>query len=95
MIPSVKCIAIVSFEQDVRNAKLFSGLGHPVPRVVQYQVTLDPDNVSPTGENIRFGGQGDEIMGWVRVEDIYLVELLAQWDGEKFVTVQHGAERAA
>jgi hypothetical protein len=95
VIPSVKCVAIVSFEQDVKNAKLFSGLGHPVPRVVQYQVTIDPENVSPTGESIRFGGQGDEIMGWVRIADIHFVELLAQWDGEKFMTVQHSAERAA
>lgn len=101
MIPSVKCVAIVSFEQDVKNASLFSGLGHPVPRVVQYSVTLDPDRLSPSGEHIRLGqwndgkGAGDEITGWIAVADIHLVELLAQWDGQQFVPIQHSAERAA
>jgi hypothetical protein len=101
VIPSTKCVAIVSFEQDVKNASLFSGLGHPVPRVVLYSVTLDPERISPSGKHIRFGqwgdgkGAGDEITGWVAVADIHLVELLAQWDGETFVTVQHSAERAA
>lgn len=101
MIPSVKCVAIVSFEQDVRNAALFESLSHPVPRVVQYAVTLDPERLSPSGEHIRLGqwgdgkGAGDEITGWVRVEDIRLIERIADWDGEKFVTIQHSAERAA
>jgi len=95
MIPSTKCVAIVSFEQDVKNAKLYEAMSAPVPRVVQYQVTIDPVNVSPTGESIRFGGSGDEIMGWVRVADVHLVELLAEWDGEKFMKVQPSAERAA
>lgn len=95
MIPSTKCVAIVSFKQDVDNAKLFEALAHPVPRVVQYQVTIDPENLSPSGENIRFGENGDEIMGWVRVADVHLVELLAEWDGEKFMKVQPSAERAA
>lgn len=101
MIPSTKCVAIVSFKQDVDNAKLFEALAHPVPRVVQYQVTIDPERMSPTCEHIRFGkdeeghGAGDEIMGWVRVADVHLVELLAEWDGEKFMKVQPSAERAA
>lgn len=101
MIPTKKCVAIVAFEQDIRNAKLFDALSHPVPRITQYSVTIDPARVSPSGHNIRFGqwgdglGQGDEITGWVRTEDVHIVERIAEWDGEKFVAVQSSAERAA
>lgn len=103
MIPSSKCVAIVCFETDVRNAKLFSDLGHPVPRVVQYQVTIDPDRVSPTGDFIRFGqggdgaGQGDEITGWVKKDEMIIVEILAECDSEGILrpVISPTLERAA
>ncbi|WP_250518611.1 hypothetical protein [Caballeronia sp. ATUFL_M1_KS5A] len=101
MIPFEKHVAIVSFEQDERNAKMFAGLGHPVPRVVTYSVTMDPARLSPSGEFIRFGqwgdgmGQGDEITGWVRLSDVHVHEVIATWDGKQFVAIQHSAERAA
>lgn len=101
MLPTTKCVAIVCFETDVRNAKLYAGLGHPVPRVVQYQVTIDPGRVSPSGDFIRFGmggdgaGQGDEITGWIPTIEVAIQEVIAEWNGHEFVTVQHSAERAA
>jgi len=101
MFPSKKVVAIVAFLQDMENAKILQSLDHPSPRVVQYQVTIDPDRVSPSGDFVRFGqwndqkGQGDEITGWVKHDDLVLLEVIAEWDGEKFLTVQHSAERAA
>jgi hypothetical protein len=51
-----------------------------------YQVTIDPANISPSGEFIRFGmNDGDEIVGWQRAEALTIVEVLGSWgkDGEK------------
>lgn len=96
-----KIVAIVAFAKDIDNAKLLESLSHPAPRVVQYQVTLDPDRVSPSGEFIRFGqwndgkGAGDEITGWIMRDDLVMLETIAEWDGENFIAVQHSAERAA
>ena len=45
-----------------------------------FQVTIDPDKISPSGEFIRFGTyDGDEILGWQRLEAITLIEKLAEW----------------
>lgn len=96
-----KQVAIVSFVQDTKNAKLYELNGHPTPRIVSYSVTMDPARLSPSGEFIRFGasgdgkGQGDEITGWILLEDICVEEVLAEWEGEEFRSVVHSAERAA
>lgn len=101
MIPPTKCVAIVAFKRDIDNAVLLESLSHPAPRIVHYSVTLDPERVSPTGDFMRFGqwgdgkGHGDEITGWVMHEDLVLFEVIAEWNGNEFVTVQHSAERAA
>jgi len=48
-----------------------------------YQVTIDPTKVSPSGEYIRFGvHQGDEILGWQRVDALTVLEVLGEWDGD-------------
>lgn len=99
--PKSKQVAIVSFLQDVNNAKLLADLGHPFPRVTAYSVTLDPERLSPSGEFIRFGvwgdgkGQADEITGWIFVEDIVVEETLAEHDGEAFRPAVQSAARAA
>jgi hypothetical protein len=99
--PKSKQVAIVSFLQDVKNAKMLADLGHPSPRVVSYQVTIDPARVSPDGEFVRFGqwsdgqGAGDEITGWILLEDIVIEEILAEHDGEAFRPAVQRAERAA
>lgn len=46
-----------------------------------YQVTIDPNMCSPSGEYIRFGAyQGDEIQGWQRVAAMTVVEDLGESD---------------
>lgn len=103
MLHSVKAkqVAIVCFDQDLKNADLLNSLGHPAPRIVCYQVTLDPARLSPEGEFIRFGmggdgpGAGDEITGWVALADLTVEEVLAEWDGEQFRVFEPGAQRAA
>ena len=45
-----------------------------------FQVTIDPAKISPSGEFIRFGTyEGDEILGWQRLEAITVIERLADW----------------
>ena len=42
-----------------------------------YQVTIDPNTCSPSGDFIRFGMYaGDEITGWQRVGAMTIVEVL-------------------
>lgn len=90
-IPQRRQVAIVCFSADRKNAEtaiaLRDGMNQaiPVPRVILYQVTIDPARVSPTGIYIRFGpggdvigNRGDEITGWQRINDIEVVELLAE-----------------
>lgn len=46
-----------------------------------YQVTIDPSQISPTGDFIRFGrNAGDEINGWQRCEAMTVVEVLGDWE---------------
>ncbi len=46
-----------------------------------YQVTVDPDMCSPSGEYIRFGFyDNDEILGWQRVAGMTIVEVLGDSD---------------
>lgn len=60
--------------------------GHAHPKMGEragefYQVTIDPNMVSPGGEFIRFGlWDGDEIHGWERVEALTVCEVLGPDD---------------
>jgi len=80
-----KCVAIVrfgpsGFETDGLRAGEY------------YQVTIDPQKVSPSGEFIRFGTtQGDEIIGWQRCEALCVIELLGEWDGDEPPIMQYGS----
>ena len=48
-----------------------------------YQVTIDPNMVSPSGEYIRFGQyHGDEIQGWQRVLTMTICEVLGRSDAK-------------
>lgn len=74
---SRRVVAIVSF-------------GPPTPTDgtrpgVFFQVTIDPEKLSPSGEYIRFGlYQGDEIVGWQKSSAITVVEILGDWpEGEE------------
>jgi hypothetical protein len=96
-----KQVAIVSFVRDFKNAQMLESLGHPTPRVISYAVTLDPERISPSGDFIRFGqwndnkGAGDEITGWILLEDLSIDEILAEHDGEAFRPAVQSAQRAA
>ena len=66
-----KCTAIVTFgmfgpETGARPGMLF-------------QVNIDPAKISPSGEYIRFGEPGDEIVGWQRCAALTIVEILLEW----------------
>lgn len=71
-----KTVAIVRFGPETQ----VSGM-----RPAEYfQVTIDPQMTSPSGEYIRFGKyNGDEIMGWQRVDAMTVIETLGEWDGDK------------
>jgi hypothetical protein len=46
-----------------------------------FQVTIDPNTVSPKGDYIRFGlYAGDEIVGWQKVEAMTVCEILGETD---------------
>jgi len=46
-----------------------------------FQVTIDPQFVSKSGDFIRFGQTaGDEIVGWQRVKALTVVEVLAEFE---------------
>ncbi|MFA6041798.1 MAG: hypothetical protein WC733_09880 [Methylophilus sp.] len=71
-----KVIAIVLFGRPTQVSGFKAG--------EYFQVTIDPNMISPSGEYIRFGqNQGDEIMGWQRVESLTVVEVLGEWDGDE------------
>lgn len=104
MIDSItlKQVVIVALETDESNHELLKSLCHPAPRIVYYQVTLDPNRVSPDGEFVRFGqwgdglGQADEITGWIPMNELNVQEILAEWDGKEFRPyVVESAVRAA
>lgn len=82
----IKRRCIVCFTQDIKNANAMRDMGHPSPRIVHYQVTIDPDRQSPDGMFIRFGsggdgrGDGDEITGWMGLNDLTVKSVLAIWD---------------
>jgi hypothetical protein len=91
-----KIVAIVVFKQQREEVERFQAMrdaGHPVPvpRLVFYQVTLDPNQISPSGQYIRIGDtQGDEILGWQPVESLEIIETLAKFDGANLVTIPRG-----
>jgi hypothetical protein len=47
-------------------------------RVINYQVTIDPEKKSPSGQFMRFGThEGDELTGWMPLAGLVLVEVLS------------------
>lgn len=86
-----KCVAIVRFGP--------SGFSTDGMRAGEYyQVTIDPNRVSPSGEFIRFGvhggssdGRGDELCGWQRCEALCVIEILGDWADEEPPTLKYGS----
>lgn len=83
MIEAAKTIRTVDLTVDTKTVCIvvFRSLrdkGH-TPEV-HYQVTIDPEKVSPSGQFIRMGmNQGDEINGWQPISEIVIVEKLGEW----------------
>lgn len=91
--PAKKTVCIVAFKHQILDAQMadeYRALGQPVPRIriVHYQAVLDPNRLSATGEFIRFGhdqaiagaGRGDDLAGWIRLDDLELIEVQAEAD---------------
>jgi len=56
-----------------------------------YQVTIDPDKISQSGQFIRFGDTpGDELIGWQRCKALCVIEILGEWDGENPPSLRYG-----
>lgn len=80
-----KCVAIVRFGPP-------GGAGEGFRTGEFYQVTIDPQKVSPTGEYIRFGtSPGDEIIGWQKASALTVMEILGDWDGGESPVLQYGS----
>lgn len=68
-------VAIVCFRGQLEAAEKIPGM-----RAIHYQVSIDPKSLSPSREFIRFGEiHGDEIVGWIPVEEIVVLEVLAEY----------------
>ena len=61
-----------------------------------FQVTIDPAKISPSGEFIRFGTyDGDEILGWQRLEAITVIEKLTEWPyGDEAPLLKYGEKKS-
>lgn len=73
-----RTVAIVHFKaaQDV-GQMVYNGGGPPQNPAVNLQVALIADKVSKSGKFIRLGeSQGDEIMGWIHVDALEVLEIL-------------------
>jgi hypothetical protein len=89
-----KLVAIVVFGRERRNAEQAELMGVPAPRLIHYQVTIDPSQKSPSGQYIRFGAQADEIIGWQPVESIEVVEILAEEKSGELITIEPARKAA-
>lgn len=72
-LPEIPLVCIVKFRDDLQ-----FGLQIPQTPAVHFQVTVKRANCSPSGQFIRFGEQGDELVGWMRREYLLVCEVLGQ-----------------
>ena len=76
------CIVFLGMGRDSFTGQLPLGCGMRPGDF--FQVTVDPELFSPTGEFVRFGeNPGDELMGWQRADAVHIGEILGEWDGDK------------
>jgi len=81
---SEKTVVIIKFGPALDTSGLRAG--------EYFQVTVDPNMVSKIGEYIRFGdNQGDEILGWQRVDALTVLEVLGVWEDDEPPLMTRGA----
>lgn len=83
-------LAIVRLNSESKEKRDFAGVITPY-----YRVTIDPANLSPSGEFIRFGDtQGDEITGFRPVADVLIEEIIGEYSGPvpRIAHVQQGLQ---
>ena len=62
----------------------FNSMEGKAPRTTYFQVTVDPNHISPDGKYIRFGDvSGDEIVGWVELAEIDIHSVLFDYPENK------------
>ena len=85
--PNIKSFAVTDITKKCTAIVKFGPAGLPTDgmRPAEYfQVTIDPNFISPSGEFIRFGNTpGDEIMGWQRAAALTVVEILGEWEDDE------------
>lgn len=88
-VPTVAIVVFKAEKETIKEMERFVSVTQQpmmIPRLVHYQVTVDAERISPTGDFIRFGisgdgkGQGDEITGWQPIDSLEIVEVLAATD---------------
>lgn len=68
-------LAIVRLQAENKEKRDFAGVLTPF-----YQVTIDPKEISPSGEFIYFGNtHGDGITGWRPLTDVIVEEVLGEY----------------
>ena len=82
-----KTVALVAFQPE---------LDRPMMHTVLYQVTLDPEKLSPSGKYMRFdydnreGEAISEIHGWKAIDEIVIFEILEEAEEENINEVVNG-----
>jgi hypothetical protein len=91
---SAKSVAIVYFGVFDRNVDGTWPHGLGVNPGQFFQVTIDPQMCSASGEFIRFGNSpGDELHGWQLATNLVVAEVLGEWDGEQPPVMSYGISK--
>lgn len=79
-------LAIIRLRSENKERRDLAGVLTPY-----YRVTLDPINLSPSQEFIRFGDtHGDELMGFRPTEDIVVEEVIGEYESQPPRIVHQG-----
>ncbi len=86
-----RSVCIVSFGSFGKNIDGTWPIGFGMKAGEFFQVTIDPNRCSESGEFVRFGGfPGDELVGWQLVDGLTVQEVLGEWDGDTPPTMNYG-----
>ena len=72
------CVIIVHYRLPT-DPSLYNGGNSPQNPACLLQISALQDKISPSGKLIRLGDtQGDEIVGWTKIEALEVVEILGK-----------------